>query len=206
MNPEPTEVTVSYSDGRSITLKRCGVLPDLFASRNGDIFHCEKLHLTEHQGNAIARYRNTSVAVRHLVADAWRPGWERQFRTVVLEDRNAPLDCSLDNLIFSSDTRRGRPRSTKMQDEIMLARAAAQCGNLQVAADEFDATEQEVIAAVLKWFPDELINMEGVPENWLESKAARDSAARAHAIERRRQLQAAARRAERANLVEANDA
>lgn len=204
MKPEPTEVTVTYSDGRSVTLKRCGVLPDLFASREGDVFVVDNLHLTEHQGNAIARYRNTSVAVRHLVADAWRPGWERKFRTVVLEDRDSPLDCSLDNLIFSADTRRGRPRSMKMINEIMLARSAAQCGNVQVAADEFDSTDQEVIAAVLKWFPEELIAMEGVPDNWLQSKAAKDSAARAHSVERRRQLQAAERRAERANLVEAD--
>ena len=206
---EPSEVAITFTDGRTVRLRRCGVFPDMFASRDGDIYNLALLPAVNHQDNAVIRHRNTSMAVRHLVADAWKPGWEENFRTVVLNDRDNPLDCSIDNLVFSQETHRGRPRSTSLQDEILLARVAILCQDILIAADEAMATPEEVLSAVLKWFPEALIDMEGVPDNWLKSKAAKDLAARASAIERRRQLRAAEARAQRVlnpNAEEQSDA
>ena len=197
---EPTEMSLTLSDGSTRVFRRCGVLPDVFTSRDGDIIQLNLLQPFNSQGHSCVRYRGRSTSSRHLVADAWRPDWDSKFRAVTLRDKSNVMDVAIDNLEFQTDARRGRPRSEELQRTVQLARIGVQMGDLTEAADEAGCSDQEMLEAVLSWFPEALVTMEGVPEHFSESKLGTDLKTRAQAVERRRQLRLAQRRAERAKL------
>lgn len=194
-SPEVTEITLTLSDGTAVKARRCGLYPDLFATRDGDVYtlnHCTPVY---HQGHSNVRYRSKVIATRFLIADAWQPNWQDDYETVKLYDEKFPMDVSIDNLELSKDRRRGRPRSETMAIEIHLARVAMACNDIEMVADECNTTPKEVFEAVLKWFPEALVDMSGVPEEFLKSNMHQSLQKRAEAIKHRRELRAAERRA-----------
>ena len=87
-----------------------------------------------------------------------------------------------------------------MQRQVTLARIAIQMGDIEEAADESGSTPSEVLEAVMSWFPEVLMDLQGLPETFMSSKMSEDLGSRATAVERRRLLRLAADRAEKAHL------
>lgn len=168
-----SEVTLITTGGEKIVARRCGAIPDLFATRDGDVILIQTLRRTEINKHCNVRYRGRMLASRYLVADAWKPGWENKYQGLGLT-ASRPLDTALENLAFSKDARRGKPRSDQLQTRAGMARIAIQCGDLNLASDETGWSPNELFEAILEWWPEELIEMEGLPEKFVTSKAYRD--------------------------------
>lgn len=168
------EVTLILTTGEKVVMRRCGALPDLFASRDGDLFLIQGLRKMKINDQANIRYRGRMMAARYLVADAWKPGWEDQFRALTVLNRHHPMDTSIENLGFSKDARRGKPRSGEIQERANFARIAVQCRDLNLAAEETGRSPNELFDAVFEWWPEELVDMEGLPEKFVQSQTYKD--------------------------------
>lgn len=204
-NPEMgrlfSELELTYMGGRREPLRRCGSIPDLFASREGNIYQLVPLRMQMSGKQAVVKYRNRTMAARYLVADAWKPGWDQRYRTVALHNPNYPMDVSPANLSFTSDARRGRPRSDKLLERARVAMTALMTNSIDIASEEFDMTPMEVFDAVEEFFPNALVDMEGVPDDFKDSTKFEHLVERSEAIKRAKALRDAERKAQRDKLA-----
>ena len=143
-------ITLHPFDGEPIEVRRAGAIPDLFLSNKGHIYHLSQVnaHL---QGRALAiKYRKTTLMVKHLVADAWIPGWDDGVDGDVhlnLLDGNQE-NLAVENLSVTTMPQRGRPRDSKLYLRLKAAAIYASCQDVALIAEELGLTQREVLAAV----------------------------------------------------------
>ncbi len=144
----------AIEDGQEVLYRRCGHLPDLFASRSGSILKLENLSPVKQGAYTVIRYRSNSVSLRTLVADAWLPGWRERGDSLqaVDGDRN---NVAPENLQPVSGVR-GRPASLVLYRMAEIFQAYRLFPNLKEVADEFGVTIDEVLEAI-RFFDAELL-------------------------------------------------
>ena len=150
--PSVASVTLNLTNGSTITLPRAGIIPDLFVSQEGVIFRLIRESVYPQGKQMVLKYRKNSLMVKHLVADAWMPGWEE---TKNFHDRarieaidGDESNVRADNLRVTTSPSRGRPRDSKVYRLIRAAAAYHQVPNEKMIAEELDLTPSEVLAAV----------------------------------------------------------
>lgn len=78
--------SATRADGTVVEYRRCGAIPDIFADADGNLLRLQKATTFSIYGNSSVKYRNTSLSVRSLVADAWIPGWRHEFDSIAVVD------------------------------------------------------------------------------------------------------------------------
>jgi hypothetical protein len=147
-----TEMDVTYLHSGKRPMKRCGLIPDLFADENGRVFVLRELKQVMMADHPVVKYRGNSLMVRHLILDAWRPGWDQEDVTIVPKDGN-PYNNSVSNLetILKG---RGRPRNSKLIKQLLAVELVqAMEGNIEATAEELDVSPLFVEQAVETWAP-----------------------------------------------------
>lgn len=147
-----TELKVSYLHSGERTLKRCGLIPEVFADEKGRIFVLRELNQVMMAGHPVVKYRGNSLMVRHLVMDAWNPGWDQEDVLVTTKNGN-PHDNSVANLEVSTKGR-GRPRANKLIKQLLAVELIqALEGNVEATAEELDVSPLFVENAIKMWAP-----------------------------------------------------
>lgn len=151
--PSLRSLTLHQVVGEDLELRRAGVIPDVFVSKNGDCF--QLVPLTRHlQGkNKVLKYRKTTLPVKYLVADAWNPGWD-----VGIEDEAhiVPVngdhsDCSVTNLKVTTMAMRGAPRNSRLYKKLKAVAIYSQHPDAALIAEELGLSPAEVLAAVKQY-------------------------------------------------------
>lgn len=161
-NPIKT-IQVTREDGTQEEYRRCDPFPFTFASEKGDILQAELQQPFLHGRTCSVRLHSRTIAVKHLVADAWMPGWEEHGQTIELHDATDPFECGKDNLMIVENRGRGRPRGGQIYDELTAVDVALTVGSLEVAAEELGTTTVTLAKLILKWAPTALLTFDEIP-------------------------------------------
>lgn len=152
-NSPVMEIAMKMADGSAVTLRRCGLLPDVFSSKSGKIYHLSSLTLYRQGNHRIIKYLRSSLMARHLVADAWLPGWESEGARLVPidgDDRN----ISADNLAVKEEPGRGRPRDNAVYRRLLAVDIFRACQDLELTAEETGMTPAQLKAAIKAFAPE----------------------------------------------------
>lgn len=147
-----TSLQARYLHSGDRELKRCGMLPELFADEKGNIFQLKQLKQVMMADNPAVKYRGNTLMVRHLVMDAWQPGWDND--GVYLQPKNGdPEDASVANLEILTKGR-GRPRNNKITRQLIAVELVqALGGDIQQTAEELSVSPLFVEQAIRTWAP-----------------------------------------------------
>ncbi len=145
-----------------VELRRCGLIPDLFATRDGQIYVLRRLNQGMSDGQPTVKHHKSTLTVRHLVLDAYRAGWELEGELV--KPRNGDKkDASLDNLEVLQKGK-GRPRSPTMIRQILAVELVLiNGGNIEEAAEELGEPPLFVEKAIQQWAPGLIANTNTYP-------------------------------------------
>lgn len=151
IDPNVTSIRATLNDGSEVEYRRAGALPDVFVSEKGSVLRLQKGTLFAVSGNPILKYRDTSLSLRNLVADAWHPGWRQEFDSIqhVNGDRD---DCSAWNLLPVVG-RKGRPSHSEVVDQAMVYQLFKVHPNVEDMASELGIKPKAVRAAVAAFDP-----------------------------------------------------
>lgn len=152
MDPRKLEMTVTYADGRKVVFRRCGLLPDVFASEEGELVTFREVNLHKVSGRPVVRYGNTTLMARHLIADAWTPGWDQEYQSVSPRDGNQ-WNLSVENQQLEKDLK-GRPRDSSVYRALLAVELMiATSGDLKAVKEELGMTTNEVDDAIARYAP-----------------------------------------------------
>lgn len=141
-----------YLDGTERELRRCGMLPDLFSDRDGNLYRLSRVRPSTLGGHPVIKYRGNSVMVRHLVMDAWHPGWEEEGSLVAPINGNE-FETGFDNLEIV-DKGRGRPRSNMAMKQLMAVELIQMTqGDIEAVCEELSVPPLFVEKAIKAWAP-----------------------------------------------------
>lgn len=151
IDPNVTSIRATMNDGSVVEYRRAGPVPDVFVSEKGSVLRLQKATTFSVSGNSVLKYRDTSLSLRNLVADAWHPGWRQEFDSIqhVNGDRD---DCSAWNL-RPVVGHKGRPSSSALVDQAMIYQLFKVHPNLEDVASELGIKPKEVRAAVAAFDP-----------------------------------------------------
>ncbi|MBC8117146.1 MAG: hypothetical protein H7062_22355 [Candidatus Saccharimonas sp.] len=96
-------------------------------------------------GHPTVKYRNTSLSIKTLVADAWMPGWSEEHSTIAAKDGNKK-NCALENLVPTSNAR-GKPAGGQTKRMAQIYQCYKLTNDTLLVAAEFDTSVDAVIAA-----------------------------------------------------------
>lgn len=142
-------ITMAMEDGSTVEARRCGLLPDVFATRDGRIIEFSERKTTPNNGHLMVKYRKSTLMARHLVADAWHTGWDTDFNSIGHLDGNKK-NVHADNLVFGKETERGRPRSHRIYKELQALELYRVVQDIDAIADTVDLPPSVVAAVVAR--------------------------------------------------------
>ena len=157
------QVTLTRADGSQEELKRCGLYPNTYASRDGSIFQVEESEPFMHGKASAVRAVGRTNPVKYLVADAWMEDWEKHGEVIQLQDPSNPFATNVENLQVVPIRGRGRPRGGKQLEELEGVEVARLLGNIQHAAEELGMDEVRLANWILKWTPQAILDFDDVP-------------------------------------------
>lgn len=128
--------------------RRCGVFPDLFATKSGEIYELKRVSTHMHNGSLVFRYEKANLAAIHAIGDAWLPDWDSEGTQLVPINGNR-RDLRVENLAVAGDARRGRPRSNKVWKRMRARQLYQFCSDIEAIAEELEMTKRDVRLAVL---------------------------------------------------------
>lgn len=147
---DPLSLTMHCEDGTNVVYKRCGFLPDVFASAKGHIIQVKLNTLRVVSGYPTLTYREGSMSARSLVADAWMPGWREQDGVALDVIDGNKMNTAVDNLkvVFG---KRGRPTSDTIPKQAQIYQAFKVCPDPVLLADEYNIPVESVYDIIRKF-------------------------------------------------------
>lgn len=143
---------LTYLDGKEVELRRCGLIYDLFASEDGKLYQLRRPKVSYINGQPTVRYWKNNIMAKHMILDAWRPGWEADGDMVKCIDGDNQ-NLHVENLEVVEKSK-GRPRSNHMIKQLTAVEMLmATEGDFAAVAAELDATVLYVETAVRMWAP-----------------------------------------------------
>ena len=127
----------------SRTLHRCGFFPDLFATREGEIFQLNRVPIYRQGKYRVAKYNKNTVMALHLMADAFHPDWQEEYDRVIQVDEN-PDNLHADNLAFTKSDGSGRQRNNRLQHIYKIIACYKACRDAEAVASECNVAPSEV--------------------------------------------------------------
>lgn len=146
MTSDPLEMLVTREDGSKVVYRRCGFIPDLFASEDGHIMRVNGNAVRLMSGYPSVAYREGGISARSLVADAWLPGWRDTGGTLELIDGNK-RNCAAKNLQIVHG-KRGRPCSDSIPTKAQVYQAFKVFPDPVVLGEEFNLRAEQVLDIV----------------------------------------------------------
>jgi hypothetical protein len=147
-----TSLRAHYLNSGERELKRCGMLPELFADEKGRIFVLKQLKTVMMADHPAVKYRGNTLMVRHLVMDAWQPGWDNE-GVLIIPKNGDPEDTSPTNLEVATKGR-GRPRNNKILKQLVAVEMLqVLAGDVETTAEELNVSPLFVEQAVRTWAP-----------------------------------------------------
>lgn len=143
---DPLEILVTCEDGSKVLYRRCGFIPDLFASEGGHILRMSSNATRMVSGYPSVAYREGGISARSLVADAWMPGWRETGGTLEVIDGDKE-NCSVRNLRITHG-RRGRPCSDVIPKKAEVYQAFKVFPDPVLLGEEFGMRAEEVLDIV----------------------------------------------------------
>lgn len=161
-DPVPV-VKLQFLHRGEVELRRCGMIPNLYASAEGEIYVLKRLnqHMSDRQPTV--KLNKVTLLARQLVLDAFRPGWELDGE-LVKPINGDDTDVRLENLEVRQKGK-GRPRG---QGELVKQVLAVELvllngGDIKAAADELGVSQLYVERAIITWYPGLI---EGAATKW----------------------------------------
>lgn len=149
MKSDPLSITIHCEDGTDVLYKRCGFLPDVFASKDGHLIKVGTNVCRNVSGYPTLTYREGSMSVRSLVADAWMPGWRDEDGTLEVIDGDKQ-NCAVENLRIAFG-KRGRPCSDAIPKQAEIYQAFKVFPDPVALAEEY-RVGVEVVYDIVKKF------------------------------------------------------
>lgn len=144
---EPIEVVLIDAEGKTTRFRRSGALPDLFVSEKGTLLKANAPKIFLVGGHPTVKYKNTSLSLRPLVADAWMPGWTEGGNTTLgIKDGNK-ANCSVENLVPTSGGR-GKPAGGAIKRQAQIYQCYKLTNDILLVAAEFDTSVEAVKLAI----------------------------------------------------------
>ena len=172
------ELHAPCASGKTMHLRRCGAIPDLFCDENGRIFRLQEPARQSVNGYPAIRYEGCNIMLRHLVADAFMPGWDEDRNAQVrVKDAN-PDNCEVSNPEIVSERGRGRPRDNAIIRQLRCCQLVVYTHNIDLVMEELKMTRDQCIEACAKWAPYLLMasypqKIEGLPRHYEKIGASR---------------------------------
>lgn len=127
----------------SRTLLRCGFFPDLFASKEGEIFQLNRVSIYRQGKYRVIKYHKRTMMALHLLADAFHPDWQEEYDRVVQVDED-PDNLHVSNLAFSKSEGSGRTRGNHLQRVYKVLACYKACRDTAAVASECGMQPSEV--------------------------------------------------------------
>lgn len=130
------------------TLRRCGLVPDLYVTEKGEFFMLKQVGVVQAGPVTQVRWRDFSLNARQCVADAFVPEWRELNLALYPHNPDRPHDVSLDNLAYSEEPRRGRPPSSELQKMLRAYHYHAAGESAESIAEAVGLPVEKVLEAV----------------------------------------------------------
>lgn len=133
----PVTIAVTYPDGTTKELRRAGLLPDIFASAEGELFRFEQTNLYNHCGWPHFRYNGTLINAKYAVADAWIPDWESEGKQITVADGDKS-NLAVENLAILAEQGKGPPRTSRVYTRLKILQLLELTPDVEDIAEALD--------------------------------------------------------------------
>lgn len=151
MTTQILEITLLTAGGETIKARRCGLDLHNFATEDGTIYQLRQPKVINLNGHPAVKNGPATLMARHLVADAYFPGWDAEYNKVVSIDGNL-FNLHKDNLAFQKARGQGRPRMSMAHLTNVIRDLSTVTQDVDMIAEELDVPKSVVkrcLSAVL---------------------------------------------------------